>query len=442
MGRWAWRLIMLLTLASLRRQALVASVAKARPPASCFVAPAWLPRPRGLHGAPMPIRPLGLRTPTGPVLAAAHAAARTAAAGRRAAPPRAAPPPLAALRMDSEVEPLSDGQASHFFASLTPNRAPASAIGSTRLRLDRSMTLLEQHLAEEQLQQDWVHADPATAFFLALTLQMEFQGILDSSPAGAAQGGLDLTEHADRLAEKVVEHLAAHPELRVSPITASASAAAAAATAGSSAWRRAVEDDSGGSMVGDGIMSAAAHLLEVDLVKLSVTVEGLVETIFPPPQGVASRGTLVVVSVGAVVWSTSPLGSGSVRNQARLAREAGSFEGDAAAAAAAAVAAGEQEDAARASVVAGSGASGWVSQEAITDEVSLLTGTAADGDTATNTHAHKSLYAKGRVECACAHARPSMYKNAHTHTLSLSLSLSLFHTHTHTHTHTALRTAY
>ncbi len=151
MGRRVWRLIMLLTLASLRRQALVASVAKPCPPASCFVAPTRLPRPRGLHGAPMPIRPLGLRAPTGPVLAAAHAAAHAAAAGPRAAPPRAVPPPLAALRMDSEVEPLGDGRASHFFASLTPNRTPESAIGSTRLRLDRSMTLLEQHLVYSRL---------------------------------------------------------------------------------------------------------------------------------------------------------------------------------------------------------------------------------------------------------------------------------------------------
>jgi hypothetical protein len=309
--------------------------------------------------------------------------------------------------MDSEAE--QQVLSSHFFFSLTPNRAPESSIGSTRLRLDRSITFLEHHLAEEQLQQDWVDADPATAFFLALTLQMEFQGILASSPANTVKGGLDLKEQADGLAQKVVEHLAAHPELRVSPVTAQASAVAAAATAGSSSWRRAVEDESGGSMVGEGIMSAAAHLLQVDLIKLSVTVEGLVETIFPPPQGVASRGTLVVVCVGAVVWSTSPLGSGNVRSQARVTRK-----GDAAAeaaAAAAAVVAGEQKDAARSNVVAAGGASGWFSQEAITDEVSTVSGARAEGHTDT-----KSMLIKQyTLGCAYVIEHPCAHVNLHTH---------------------------
>lgn len=121
------------------------------------------------------------------------------------------------------------------------------------------MTLLEQHLAEEQLQQDWADADPATAFFLALSLQMKSKSML-SAPSSLipTTDSSDLSEQADRLAERVVAHLTAHPELRSSPITSSASAAAAAATAGSSSWRKAVEDDSGGSMVGNGIISAVS----------------------------------------------------------------------------------------------------------------------------------------------------------------------------------------
>ena len=394
---------MLLTLAPLRREAFVASIAKTRAPVCLFVAPHHLPHPRGLNGAPMRLRALGLRAPA----AAGHLlSTRAVTAGRRAAPCS-----LSVLRMDSEAE--QQVLSSHFFFSLTPNRAPESSIGSTRLRLDRSITFLEHHLAEEQLQQDWVDADPATAFFLALTLQMEFQGILASSPANTVKGGLDLKEQADGLAQKVVEHLAAHPELRVSPVTAQASAVAAAATAGSSSWRRAVEDESGGSMVGEGIMSAAAHLLQVDLIKLSVTVEGLVETIFPPPQGVASRGTLVVVCVGAVVWSTSPLGSGNVRSQARLTRK-----GDAAAAAAAAAAAvvvGEQKDAARSNVVAAGGASGWFSQEAITDEVSTVSGARAEGHTDTKSMLIKqyTLGCEYVIEHPCAHV--NLHTHEHTH---------------------------
>ena len=238
------------------------------------------------------------------------------------------------------------------------------------------MTLLEQHLAEQHLQQDWVNADPATAFFLALTLQMEAQDLLSSSPVFASSEPLDLSEQTDRLAEKVVAHLAAHPQLRDSPVTASASAAAAAATAGSRSWRKAVEDDSGGSMVGDGMISAAAHYLQLEIIKLSVTLEGLVETVFPPPTGLASRGTLVVVYVGGVVWSTSPMGSGSrLRAQVLISREALGLEGStaaaAAAAAAAAGAAGAGGGVGSEEILAGNSPeqAGWFSQEAISDEL-------------------------------------------------------------------------
>ena len=214
--------------------------------------------------------------------------------------------------------PQDNEAASHFFASLTPNSATGEATGSPRLRLDKSMTLLDQHLAAMQLQQDWVNADPATAFFLAIALQMDARGLISSSPLFATKGALDFLELAEGLAEKVVAHLSAHPELRSSPVTAAASAAAAAATAGNRHWRRAVEDESGCSLVGDGMISAAAHLLEVNIVKLSVGVEGLLETLFPPPQGATSKATLVVVYVGGVVWSTSPRGTGVGRGLRRV----------------------------------------------------------------------------------------------------------------------------
>jgi len=133
-----------------------------------------------------------------------------------------------------------------------------SVIGNSRLRLDQSMTLLEQHLVDEQLQQDWADPDPATAFFLALTWQMESKSMLTASTSPSADFS-DFSQQADSLAEKVVAHLSAHPELCSSPVTSSASAAAAAATAGgSSNWRKAVEDDSGGFMVGDGMISAVS----------------------------------------------------------------------------------------------------------------------------------------------------------------------------------------
>ena len=131
-------------------------------------------------------------------------------------------------------------------------------IGNSRLRLDQSMTLLEQHLADEQLQQDWADPDPATAFFLALTWQMESKSMLTASTSPSADFS-DFSQQADGLAERVVAHLSAHPELCSSPVTSSASAAAAAATAGgSSNWRKAVEDDSGSFMVGDGVISAVS----------------------------------------------------------------------------------------------------------------------------------------------------------------------------------------
>lgn len=175
------------------------------------------------------------------------------------------------------------------------------------------------------------------------------------------------------MADKIVAHLVAHQQLRDSPVTASASAAAAAATVGSRNWRKAVQDDSGGSMVGDGIISAAAHYLEVEIIKLSVTLEGLVETAYPPPTGVASRGTLVVVYVGGVVWSTSPVGSGGgLRAQVLVSREALGLEGTtaAAAAAAAAVAAAKDTDADDGFLSGNAVArTGWFSQEAISDEL-------------------------------------------------------------------------
>lgn len=292
MGLQTWRIIIMLSMCVMRKQVLLATTSPPLLPSSAFIARSTLTHSCALHSKTCKARPR-----RGLLLTHLHAALRPswsflpAASSRFPVSPgtqgkEGKPFSISAVRTDLVDE---QGAPLHFFASITPNSPTGRAVGNSRLQLDKSMALLEEHLEEQQLQQDWVHPDPATAFFLALTLQMELQGILFTSPVLSTPDFLDLSEQAEGLAEKVVAHLAAHPELRSSPFTASASAAAASATAGSSSgWRKAVEDDSGGSMVGDGMMSAAAHLLEVDITKLSVTVEGLMETVYPPPQASAA----------------------------------------------------------------------------------------------------------------------------------------------------------
>lgn len=85
------------------------------------------------------------------------------------------------------------------------------------------------------------------------------------------------------------------------------------------------------------------------------------------------RGTLVVIYVGGVVWSTSPLGSG-VRGQSRVRRVAeGLASGttaEAAEVAAEATATGGEVDETRERFESGGAAAGWFSQDVISDELS------------------------------------------------------------------------
>ena len=85
------------------------------------------------------------------------------------------------------------------------------------------------------------------------------------------------------------------------------------------------------------------------------------------------RGTLVVIYVGGIVWSTSPLGSG-VRGQSRVQRVAeGLASGttaEAAEVAAEATATGEEVDKTRERFESGGAAAGWFSQNVISDELS------------------------------------------------------------------------